>query len=371
MLKVVLSGGPCSGKSTAMAKIKEEITQRKEGFQVFIVPEIATELSAGGIKPSEDISGEAFQEAIVDLQIYKENLYLDMIQKHCDTDKVVLLYDRGLLDQLAYISREQLEVFLSKHNMTLADVNNRYDAILHLVSLAKDNPEKYNEKCKNNPARTENAEQAADKDNKTLAGNMNHPHVRVIDNLSDFDGKIQKVLEHICAMLGVPVPSEIERKYLIEKPDEALLESVEFISKSEIIQTYLRTIENGTERRVRQRGTEQDGYSFYYTEKTAKSDTERIENERIISMREYVEYLADADPALHQVRKTRYCFIYENQYFELDIYPYSEKYAIVEIELVNEQQEVKLPDFLKIIKEVTTDSRYKNSTIAKEQTIDI
>ena len=45
--KIVITGGPCGGKSTAMSYIQNEFTKR--GFTVLIVAETATELVLAGI----------------------------------------------------------------------------------------------------------------------------------------------------------------------------------------------------------------------------------------------------------------------------------------------------------------------------------
>lgn len=47
--KIVLTGGPCAGKTSALTKVEEELTEK--GYKVFIVSESATELIRGGIKP--------------------------------------------------------------------------------------------------------------------------------------------------------------------------------------------------------------------------------------------------------------------------------------------------------------------------------
>ena len=51
--KVVLTGGPCAGKTTALAKIHKEFTEL--GYQVFIVSEGATEVIRSGAKPFGEI----------------------------------------------------------------------------------------------------------------------------------------------------------------------------------------------------------------------------------------------------------------------------------------------------------------------------
>ena len=73
----------------------------------------------------------------------------------------------------------------------------------------------------------------------------------------------------------------------------------------------------------------------------------------------------DADPEMHQIRKTRYCLTYENQYFEIDVYPFWKDRAIAEIELRDEETEVSFPKELKVIREVTEDENYKNAALAQ------
>ena len=119
-----------------------------------------------------------------------------------------------------------------------------------------------------------------------------------------------------------------------------------------------------TERRIRKRGSDINGYSYYYTEKTEISDGTRKEVERLIDAREYATYLEyEADPVLHTIEKDRYCFMYDGRYFEMDLYPFSDEYAILEIELNDLQEEIKLPN-LDIVKEVTNDLRYRNHSLA-------
>lgn len=191
---------------------------------------------------------------------------------------------------------------------------------------------------------------------------------------TDFDQKVNKVISIIFSLAGAPAPMEIERKFLIKKPDFGRKELKE-ATKSNIVQTYLRRKdsdngEDNTERRIRQRISAKNGYNFTYTEKTPISGLKRIERERILSMREYVNLMSEADTNLHQICKDRYCFLYEGQYFELDIYapnqelPFDSGCAILEIELPDENAEVKIPDFIDVIKEVTDDERFKNHSIA-------
>jgi len=74
--------------------------------------------------------------------------------------------------------------------------------------------------------------------------------------------------------------------------------------------------------------------------------------------------LTQSDPKRREIRKTRYCLTYENQYFEIDIFPCWDDQAIVEIELSSEDTPVRIPRELEVIREVTGDPRYRNASIA-------
>lgn len=367
MLKICLTGGPCAGKTAIYSTLSQMLEER--GFFCFCAGEQASFLILNGIKPSKYISMDEFQNFVLDGQIANEKLY-DNLTKYYPSDKVIIFYDRGLLDGAAYVDKSTIQEMLKNRNLTFADVYNRYDAVLHLVTAANgaekfyqwNDPEK--ESVGNNAARRETPEEARAMDKKTLEAWIGHPHLRVFDNSTDFEGKTQRVVEEIFALIGEPAPKEIERKYLIKKPTIEQIASLGCVSKTNIIQTYLISNDANTERRVRQRGTKETGYSFYYTEKTSIGFGERIEKEEKISEKKYVELLADANTTLHQVAKTRYCFVYDNRYFELDLYDFSDDYAIIEIEVNKIDEKINFPN-LELIKEVTNDKRFLNSQLAK------
>ena len=75
--------------------------------------------------------------------------------------------------------------------------------------------------------------------------------------------------------------------------------------------------------------------------------------------------MMEADPALRPIRKTRYCLTWEEQYFEIDVYPFWDDRAILEIELSDENAAIRFPKELKVTREVT-DDEYKNSSLARQ-----
>ena len=356
--KVVLTGGPCAGKTTAMNWIQSYF--QKQGYKVLFIPETATELITGGLTPWETETNNDFESILFDLQMEKEKLFEDGAKK-LNNEKILIVCDRGLLDNKAYMSKREFDYLLKSKKLSEVKLRDSYDAVFHLVTAAKGAKKYYN---LDNAARTETVEEAAKIDDNIIASWTGHPHLRIIDNSSDFETKMKRLLKEITNVLGEPDPYEIERKFLIEMPDLNYLESLPNCEKLQIVQTYLKS-EEGEEVRIRQRGSE-NSFTYSKTRKINVSNIKRIEVEERLTEEEYINELLNADPTKGQIIKTRYCLAYNNQYFEIDIYPFFKDKAIMEIELSNEKDKIDLPPFISLIDEVTDDLRYRNSEIAKQ-----
>lgn len=357
---IVITGGPCGGKTSAMRHIKEYF--EKEGFTVIFVAETATELITAGVAPWNFVHGVEFQKSIMALQLRKEEIFKASAEK-LNAEKVLIVFDRGCIDNKIYMSPEEFKDVLKSVNKTETELRDSYGAVFHLVSAAKGAEKFYT--TSNNSARTETPEKAAELDDNLIAAWTGHPHLRIIDNSTDFEGKMHRLIKEISTFVGCPEPFEIERKFLIEYPDIKALEAQAGCKRVEIIQTYLNCAE-GEEKRVRQRGLNGE-YTFFFTEKRKVSDVKRVETERVITKDEYLSLLMNADTSKRQIRKDRYLLSFEGQYFEIDVYPFMKDKAIVELELSDENTEIRFPDILKVIKEVTDDEEYKNSNLAKIQ----
>jgi len=356
--KIVITGGPCAGKSTAMSWIQNSFTQM--GYVVLFVPETATELITGGVAPWNCGSSKEFQKCLLRLQLDKENVF-ELAAKTMNTEKVLIVCDRGALDNKAYMTESEFAETIEAFGLNEIELRDNYDAVFHLVTAARGAVEFYT--TANNSARTETPEEAVVLDDKLIAAWTGHPHLRVIDNSTDFENKMRRLISEISSFLGEPEPYEIERKYLIEYPDIKWLESLPNCQRIEIIQTYLKS-DNDEEVRIRQRGFE-GHYIYFKTTKRTISSIKRVEIEKRLTEREYLRLMMNADTTRRQIRKDRYCLIYDNQYFEIDVYPFWSDKAIAEIELNDENAEIKFPEKIKVIKEVTDDEAYKNASLAK------
>ncbi len=192
---------------------------------------------------------------------------------------------------------------------------------------------------------------AGDYDKNELKKWIGNEHLRISKNDDE-------LISEINFFLGIPKPVEIERKFLIEKPSKELLQNLDFCNFVDISQCYVNT--DLDRYRVRKRG--RNGENIYIkTRKIKISEIKRIEIEERISKEEYENNIKGRKV----LSKTRYLFVYENKYFELDIFPFWDDKALLEIELKSENEDFSFPQFINLIEEVTDKKEYRNSVIAQ------
>ncbi len=364
IVKIVLTGGPAAGKTTLISRILKEFKQ-EEGWRVITIPETATELISGfGIKPFGNcMSMLRFQDFVIADQLHKEKLALTAAEV-VPEENVLVIYDRALLDDKAYVSDEEFAEVLARFDgRTEKSVLAGYDAVLHLVTCAKGAEFAYN---LGNDARTESIEYAREMDDRTLRAWSGHPNLRIIDNSINFEDKINRAMLEIFRIVGRPEPMAKKRKYLIAMPDiKALAERYRALP-IEMVQTYLCMTNPCIERRIRlqKSGAEQ---LYFYTEKHIRPDGTKWDTEKPITEKEYGRYLLEADPELQSVDKTKYRFVYDSCRFEIDVYPFSTEKAVMF--RYSENDEAAIPPEITVMSEVTGDPAYKNKQLAKAQTL--
>ena len=358
--KIVITGGPCAGKSTAMSWIRNAFSMK--GYTVLFVPETATELITGGVAPWTCGSNAEYQKCQVELQLEKERLFFRAAQT-MPGEKILIVCDRGVMDNRAYMDDAEFGEVLKALKGSEVIWRDGYDAVFHLVTAANGAETFYSNA--NNSARYESVEEAVALDNRLIGCWTGHKYFRVIDNSTDLEGKMRRLESEISTFLGEEHPYEMERKFLIEYPDVDWLESNPLCRKIHIDQTYLKSAD-GEEIRLRRRG-EMGQYVYYETHKRPIDGMKRLSTEKRLSSSEYRRLLKNADPTRRTIRKTRYCLTYENQYFEIDVYPFWKDQAILEIELRDEDEAITFPPELHVIREVTGDPSYKNAALAKKE----
>ncbi len=357
--KIVITGGPCAGKTTAMSWIQNAFT--KKGYMVLFVDETATELISGGAPWKYTKCNRDYQFRLTQLMLAKELAFTE-IAKTFDADKVLVVCDRGALDNRAYMSDEEFHYVLKRLNTNEVTLRDHYDAVFHLVTAAKGAEQFYT--LANNAARYETVEEAVKVDDSLIASWTGHPHLRVIDNRFDFDEKMLNLITEISSFLGEPRPVETARKFLIAYPDVQALEKRPNCQCVDIFQAYLHSEVPGEVIRIRQRGLNGD-YIYYKTRKRQVEGMKRVELEERLTQDEYLDLMMQADPAYRPIRKRRYCLSENGLYFNIDIYPQWSDQALMEIELYSRDQEVTLPEGIRVIREVTGEVEYTNPYIAR------
>ncbi len=194
--KIVVTGGPCGGKSTAMIRIQEEFQQL--GYTVLFVPETATELITGGVAPWTCKTVAEYQFCQLQLQLEKERVFA-FAAKGMPNDNILIVCDRGAIDNKAYVNETEWTEMLTKLHVDEAKLRDSYDAVFHLVSVAKGASAFYS--TESNLARTETPEQAALLDDKLIAAWAGHPYVRVIDVTTACEDKIKRLIAEIAVFL--------------------------------------------------------------------------------------------------------------------------------------------------------------------------
>ena len=358
--RIVLTGGPCAGKTTALVRIIEHFTSL--GYKVFTIPEVPTMFTQAGmdyLTANHEFFYEG-EKATLQTQMALEDHFYEMAKTlH---GPVIIVCDRGTMDISAYIEPAMWEEITRACGTSTSQLRDtRYDAVLHLVSAADGAEQFYT--TNNNAQRLEKADEhglaiARQLDKKVIQAWSGHPHLRVINNHEDFNNKLNRVLKEISSVLGLAQPVEQERKYIVEVTGD-----IPGAIESDIVQTYL-VAEPNCEVRLRQRGWQ--GKNVYvHTTKKLTANNEQLETERQINQNLYHSLLQQADPYRRTIHKVRKSFIWKGQYFELDKFLEPvQNLVILETKGVIAQEEVNFPPFLRVVKDITGDTNYYNYTLA-------
>lgn len=194
--KIVITGGPCGGKSTALEWIKNAFS--KQGYTVLFASETATDLITGGVAPWTCGTNAEYQCCQLTLQLEKERVFL-RAAKSMPKEKILIVCDRGSLDNKAYMTAEEFATVLQEKGLTEEGMLSDYDAVFHLVTAAKGAAEFYT--TANNSARKETAAQAAVLDDKVIEAWSKHPHFYIIDNSTNFQDKMQRLVDEMAKFL--------------------------------------------------------------------------------------------------------------------------------------------------------------------------
>lgn len=173
--RIVLTGGPGGGKTTAADLFRREI-----GEEVVIVPEAATMMFTGGFPRFENIDAlQAAQRAIYHVQRNLEDIHSAQYPQR------ILLCDRGSVDGAAYWPGEE-HTFFENLGSSIDQELSRYDGVIFFESAAVGGLDIEG----GNPARCETIEEAALIDRKLYNLWSRHPNFVTVHHNKSFFQKI-------------------------------------------------------------------------------------------------------------------------------------------------------------------------------------
>jgi predicted ATPase len=183
--RIVLTGGPGGGKTTAADLFRREI-----GDRVVIVPEAATILFQGGFPRSRDPRASRFaQTAIFHVQRHLEDVQAALFPGR------TLLCDRGTVDGAVYWPGLPHDYF-NGVGTTLETELARYDAVIFFETAARGGVSIEG----GNPIRTESIEEAVRLDGKLRALWSRHPRFVLVPHNPSF---FKKITFGLAALEGV------------------------------------------------------------------------------------------------------------------------------------------------------------------------
>lgn len=183
--KIVLTGPPCSGKSTILDMLKAD-------GRFHCVSEVASIVISHVNVPPNPNNASHHQKFNRTLSRIQED-FEDLSAIHCRNEgKGAMILDRGSLDNAAYLE-DGLNEFEKLTQSTVPHEYERYAAVICLGLPPKD---VYSEKMLNNPARKESFEEAEALQEKILTVWCKHPNFNFVNDDS-WDEKVQNVMDTI------------------------------------------------------------------------------------------------------------------------------------------------------------------------------
>lgn len=131
--KIVLTGGPCGGKTDSIKFLTQSLTE--QGDSVKVVDETATSLLNLGYMPNSNISTFDFQNLLFKIQFLNEYI--------SEGKSSILLCDRGLFDGKVYIGKDDFQKILMINKVDENILFKTYDGALYFKSIAYDFPERF------------------------------------------------------------------------------------------------------------------------------------------------------------------------------------------------------------------------------------
>lgn len=234
VIRIALTGGPCAGKSSALAQVRQRATE--QGFDVYCAPEVATLFLNSGVGfPTCPREQFLFQKSICVLQLALERTLTRIVQ--ATGRPSIIIFDRGLMDTKGYLRDAPAAWHKILRALTTSGATDdqpetderpsifavgvtedyclkRYDGVVHLVTAADGAPEYYKQGHVTDDSggavlRNESLEEALQLDQAMREAWQGHAHHHIIGNTGrTFQEKIDATVNIILKLAEETHPSE-------------------------------------------------------------------------------------------------------------------------------------------------------------------
>ncbi|KAJ3312486.1 hypothetical protein HDV04_003086 [Boothiomyces sp. JEL0838] len=308
---ICLTGGPCGGKTSSVSILSDLFESL--GWRVYRVPETATILFGGGVHfpDMEEDQAYSFQKSILAVMIQIENTYRELAKLNSKRGiKTVIICDRGAMDPSAYMKREDWLRMLDELHLAAKGAESFYS-------------------LENNATRTEGLELARALDTAVMSAWVGHASLQVIDNVSvqNFMEKCDRVVQAVSTRLGLTADSNRygkqvkKHKFLVKNFSLGMQFPVQYREFLVEHRYLVNTQGDGTQTRIRRRV--EVGTSTVHLNSTIRyppQNGQRVEIRRNINPREFESLRTQVDPTRVPINKVRRCFLFNDRYYQLDIY---------------------------------------------------
>lgn len=392
--RIVITGGPCGGKSTVLGDLKQVLEDRN--YIVFFMPEVATqafEWSGGRLWSDHQKTWDlklSKSVLLVEVQLAMEKAIVQMAKNSLvsrSTDAfpprgAVVLLDRGCADYKAYCDQTTWTEVLETLGTTTGRLRDRrYDLVVHLVTAANGAEQFYTlvqaeGQDSEFSARTETAEEARALDIKTQQAWQGFHNYHIVDNRGDFSKKRQVVKEIVLRSLGEMSSDNVTVRLLCQVQTQRSKFPRQSSFTGSSLHVDMRFIPEGCKQvavsmvylsdteRLQRRQVEDHTATYYH--QTIGSDG-AVGRQYQIDSWSYMQRIKSAKDLGIQMREFEedlLTFTYGDAYFRCHIFNDDASEADGPTTIVEADSTSGLPPWLKLIKDVTTGHRYSSFPLA-------
>lgn len=374
---VILTGGPCAGKTSLMEKFRNQVATIPN-VKVFFVKEAATLLKQSGINFADAGGDETFQRLIINQQLIAEHNARITAEKFAANHKdykVIILCDRGIMDGEAYFENKyQFTELLADFELTKKTVFRRYDMVLFMHSAAVGAEQFYT--TKDGTPRDESPEQAASIDANTYNAWCEHNNFKSVDNSFEFYEKLDAAANYIFESAGIDIPQKIFERYLIKGHDffDFMSDYIHSTSKEQIFFLTSKNKDNVCYLKI-----QRSDNGVRYTKREVRlgmvnnSDntplyTRVYQNESSITENEFLKELSKIHPSILPMNRNIFSFaLNPSVRCEIEYYPTAKENMILRVYMDSNEDYTSVTTAFNIIKNVKSDLDYSTLELARTE----